>query len=517
MEFAAKKQILGEAAVAPHLINNAYSTLPTGQAFSSDIDRRVEHYLSSPAHTAPLLSISARGMAIHPAARPSPQAYHQAEIQQLSDLLTYHTRHRWRDDVFSLADKSVSLQGIYRQSGHIMRSVSRNVTHSTVRDCIAYQLSRAVHWTAATELERLIGGKSVQLPAPATGSDVGNLAINRCVMSAHGHNVDSGFFIEEMGGRPERDRTSLVWLHDEEAAKHRILIRGGLLYFATNGQLVDTAADSYRDHGAGLAEGRFREPNLYSAGYVLSLQGGLFAGMHAPGKNSSPHQCMGKNPFYHSSYMGGADVLCAGRIFVKQGTLVGIDNASGHYKPSAERLRGAIRELDRQGVDLEDLYCEDISRTNRLGDRGWEMLWPAAPDFPAGTAGAPISGEWVQGNGARLQRTVTDYQKSRGIFSNTSTQTQDAFNVLEAVQSNSTVFCVACVWYAFSPGTVADDQRWLKNAKEFVEGKARVRLEPLEEGLAGRLSTQKFKSGLRSKLRAALPERLVQIVGVYDV
>lgn len=514
MEAEAKKQIMREAAVAPHLINNAYSTIPTGQAFSSDIDRRVEHYLSSPAQTNPLLSASARGMGIHPAARSSSRAHHQAEIQQLSDLLTYHTRHRWRDDVFSLADKSVSLQGIYRQSGHIMRSVSRDVTHSTVRDFVAYQFARAVHWTAAQELERLIGGKSVQLPAPATGSDVGNLAINRCVMSAHGHNVDSGFLIEEMGDRPERGRKSLVWLLDEEAAKHRILIRGGLLYFATNGQLVDTSADSYRDHGAGMAEGRFREPSLYSAGYVLSLQGGLFAGIHAPG--NSPHQCMGKNPFYHSSYMGGEDVLCAGRIFVKQGKLVGIDNASGHYKPSAERLRGAIRELDRQGVDLEELYCEDISRTNRLGDRGWEMLWPSAVDFLAGTEGSPIDKQWVQGNGARLQRTATDYQKSRGIFSNTSTQTQDALNVLEAVQSNSTVFCVACVWYAFSPGAAADDQRWLKNAKEFVEGKAHVRLEPLEEGLAGRLSTQKFKSGLRSKLRAVLPERLVQIVGVYD-
>jgi hypothetical protein len=202
MDSAAKKQIMREAAVAPHLINNAYSTLPTGQSFSSDIDRRVEYYLSSPAHTNPVLSVSARGMPVHPAAQSSSQAYHQAEIQQLIDLLTYHTRHRWSDDVFSLADKSVSLQGIYRQSGHIMRSVSRNVTHSTVRDCVAYQFARAAHWTAAQELERLIGGKSVQLPAPATGSDVGNLAINRCVMSAHGHNVDSGFFVEENGWPP---------------------------------------------------------------------------------------------------------------------------------------------------------------------------------------------------------------------------------------------------------------------------------------------------------------------------
>lgn len=88
MESAAKKKIMGEAAIAPSLINSAYSTIPTGQAFSSDIDRRVEHYLSSPADSTPLLTASARGMAIHPAARSSSRASYQAEIQQLSDLLT---------------------------------------------------------------------------------------------------------------------------------------------------------------------------------------------------------------------------------------------------------------------------------------------------------------------------------------------------------------------------------------------------------------------------------------------
>jgi hypothetical protein len=101
------------------------------------------------------------------------------------------------------------------------------------------------------------------------------------------------------------------------------------------------------------------------------------------------------------------------------------------------------------------------------------------------------------------------------MLSNTSTQTQDALSVLQAVQSDSMVFCVACVWYAFSPGAADNDKRWLQNAKEFVEGKARVRLEPLEEGLSGRFSTQTFKSGLRSKLRGVLPERLSEIVGEY--
>jgi len=502
MDAVAKKKIMMEAAVASHMINYAYSTIPTGQAFSNDIDRRVKHYA---AHIPPHAHS-------HRLAAPidTSRAHHHAEIQQLSDLLTYHTRHRWHDDVFSLADKSVSLQGIYRQSGHIMRSISRNVTQSTVRDCVAYQFAKAVHWTAAQELECLIGGKSVRLPAPARGTDVGELEINCCIMSAHGQKTDKRFEVSELGDRPERQRTNLVWLHDEEAAKHRILIRGGLLYFATNGQLVDTSACP---RWAGDTEGPFREPTLGSAGYVLNLQGDLFSGTHAP--FDSPHQCLGKHPFFHSSYMAGTAVICAGRIFVKQGKLVGIDNGSGHYKPSAERLRDAIRELDRQGVPLEDLYCEDVSRTNRWGDRGLETLWPSAAGFLDGSEGAPIGNEWIQRNSARLQSSVAKYRKSRGMFSNTSSQTKDALKVLQAVQSDSMVFCVACVWYAFSPGSGDDDKRWLKNAKEFVEGKARVRLEPLEEGLAGRSSKQTFKSGFRSNLRAVLPDQLTQIVGVY--
>ncbi|MEN9666691.1 MAG: hypothetical protein RLZZ326_3054 [Planctomycetota bacterium] len=499
---AFKKQIMREAAVASCLINGAYSTIPTGQTFSSDIDCRVRHYVALPprAH-------------VHRLSAPTDgsRAHHHAEIQQLSGLLTFHAVHAWREDVFSLADKSVSLQGIYRQSGHIMRSVSRNMTHSTLRDCVSYQFARAVHWTAAQELERLIGGKSVQLPAPIRGRDVGEPEINRCVMSAHGTKTDNDYLVTELGYQPERKRTSLVWLHDEEAAKHRILIRGGLLYFATNGQLLDTSAC---EPWAGDSEGPFRK-RLGSAGYVLNLQGDLFSGTHAP-ENYSVNQCMGKHPFFHSSYMAGTRVICAGRIFVEQGKLVGIDNGSGHYKPSAERLRDGIRELDRQGVPLKDLYCEDVSRTNRRDEDGRRvMLWPSAADFLAGIVGAPICDEWIQGNSFRLQSSVAEYRTSRGMLSNTSTQTQDALRVLQAVQSDSMVFCVACVWYAFSPGAADNDKRWLQNAKEFVEGKARVRLEPLEEGLSGRFSTQTFKSGLRSKLRGVLPERLSEIVGEY--
>lgn len=53
------------------------------------------------AHISFLPIASVRGMAIHPAAHPLSRSFHQAEIQQLSDLLTYYTRHRWRDDALA--------------------------------------------------------------------------------------------------------------------------------------------------------------------------------------------------------------------------------------------------------------------------------------------------------------------------------------------------------------------------------------------------------------------------------
>jgi hypothetical protein len=103
--------------------------------------------------------------------------------------------------------------------------------------------------------QRSPGGKSITLPAPATGSDVGDLAVDRCVVSVHGHASDFNPLLPQVeltANRPERDRSTVVWLYDEEAAKHRVLIRGGLSYFATNGQIVETASPLYRDHGAGL-------------------------------------------------------------------------------------------------------------------------------------------------------------------------------------------------------------------------------------------------------------------------
>ncbi len=49
--------------------------------------------------------------------------------------------------------------------------------------------------------------------------------------------------------------------------------------------------------------------------------------------------------FHHSSFLNGNAVKCAGDWEVKDGKLIWISPASGHYKPSFENLREAVQVL----------------------------------------------------------------------------------------------------------------------------------------------------------------------------
>lgn len=502
-----KKQIVRSRAISRAIIDDIYPRIPSREAFYRDIDIMSRYFNSG---------------------CPSPPSRFQSEVEVLGELLMYHTRTRWTRNVFSLADRAVSLQGLYRQSGKVMRCVSRTLPHCGVRDCVVFQFARTLHWTAAHKLQELI---PMRMSAACSGDqglldtklerspspEIGAILMNRCLMSEHGHLTDNSRADDSI------PRGNILYLTDSEAAHHRILIRDGKLHFAATGLLLDTSGQEYTNpqHVAGPRFEPFREPDLGSAGYVLSLKGELYAGVHAP--FDTPEECMGKHPYFHSSYLGGGDVLCAGRIFVRNGKLVGIDNGSGHYKPTADQLRRGVRDLERQGVPIDGLYCEDISRTNRLranpgrGQTPYEMLWPQACDFLSGIEGGPLPREKIRHMVGPLKKAVSDYRHSRGLFSNTSVETKAALEVLTAVESDDDTFCTSCVWYAFSPGTSNDDRRWLGNAEDYVHSKAFVRMTPLEVGAqTSRFSRQRFKSGLRTALRANLPERLTEIVGVYD-
>jgi hypothetical protein len=50
----------------------------------------------------------------------------------------------------------------------------------------------------------------------------------------------------------------------------------------------------------------------------------------------------------HSSICAGREVMCAGNLFIWKGQLLHIDNDSGHYAPTREHLRKAVKKLTKE-------------------------------------------------------------------------------------------------------------------------------------------------------------------------
>ncbi len=83
--------------------------------------------------------------------------------------------------------------------------------------------------------------------------------------------------------------------------------------------------------------------------YVLGKRGTMYASkIWAPGK------------FQHSSLLAGGPVAGAGMLRVEDGVLTGLDNSSGHYKPSKRIFAQTIGHLIGKGVpiNIKDVEIE---------------------------------------------------------------------------------------------------------------------------------------------------------------
>lgn len=85
------------------------------------------------------------------------------------------------------------------------------------------------------------------------------------------------------------------------------------------------------------------------SGFVFSLSNELFVGAFGMGNIG---------PTYHSSFMGGRPVKCAGMIIIEHGVVTQIRNDSGHYRPSDESLAQVLRHLKTIGADISKITVE---------------------------------------------------------------------------------------------------------------------------------------------------------------
>ena len=103
-----------------------------------------------------------------------------------------------------------------------------------------------------------------------------------------------------------------------------------------------------------------------------------------PGNNARVAGNRARGVVNHSSICAGREVICAGNISIWKGQMLHLDNGSGHYAPTREHLRKALKLLARDfGMPTGYLRVGNIS-ANGAGYYTYTsfMAGSANPDWP---------------------------------------------------------------------------------------------------------------------------------------
>ena len=65
-----------------------------------------------------------------------------------------------------------------------------------------------------------------------------------------------------------------------------------------------------------------------------------------------------RGAFQHSSFFQGKSVRSAGVFIIRNGYLKGFCNSSGHYRPQKEEVFKMLHFLEKQELDISQLYCK---------------------------------------------------------------------------------------------------------------------------------------------------------------
>ncbi len=206
----------------------------------------------------------------------------------------------------------------------------------------------------------------------------------------------------EIEAAKNRDMTVLqssrvLYFNDRERRLSKLRFRDGLAYKRDDAtwrqpqtkwprKRVDEGETSMRLYDT-LWE--VNEDEVGSAAYAMDLDGHLYTGFGYMGPWYDAHGDLKPVKLHHSTFLAGAEVVCAGMIRVVKGRVLEISNGSGHYKPPPKHLLHVLVRLAAHGVKIDRLLVHVLPENKRY----------YAKDFIA--AGADVS--WLE----RLDKSVT--------------------------------------------------------------------------------------------------------------
>lgn len=97
--------------------------------------------------------------------------------------------------------------------------------------------------------------------------------------------------------------------------------------------------------------------------FVMSMSRDIYLGPHMEKSNDDLISDMisdGKIASFHSSWLGGTLVHCAGTMLIEKGVVKGIRNNSGHYEPPNDYMVNVLELLRTVGANLKSVEVYDF-------------------------------------------------------------------------------------------------------------------------------------------------------------
>ncbi|HEY4216794.1 MAG TPA: hypothetical protein VGM67_06625 [Gemmatimonadaceae bacterium] len=151
------------------------------------------------------------------------------------------------------------------------------------------------------------------------------------------------------------------YLAPDKAAKYKLSFVGGMAYqqswWTNSADLVLANTIGVDDQTGGQGQ---RPIAVDSGGYVVTLSGEFYHGPHYTNNGSTKGR-------FHSSYLAGEAVKCAGVMKIQNGKVIRIDTDSGHYQPGDPNLVMAVEALAAYGVKMADLRVKPFGKAETTG------------------------------------------------------------------------------------------------------------------------------------------------------
>lgn len=157
--------------------------------------------------------------------------------------------------------------------------------------------------------------------------------------------------MSDLGIITDQNESRAQYLERKEIQKYRLRFRGGLVYRYTwmdnpSGpmRLVPVNTSDYYNVG--------KEKKNTIAGwgsFVMTMGREMYMAKHALGSYG------GNNGIFHSSYLAGEAVSCAGSMLVENGKIRKIRSDSGHYKPTDTNMLALLQAFQMLAIPLKDM------------------------------------------------------------------------------------------------------------------------------------------------------------------